>query len=480
MARLAYWTILIGTEPTSFRAKEPADLVPTLKQLQRQHPEAVMKWFQRGRVWESPVEAAAELQIARRRAPPSGWRPGGKHKDPRAKFQEAKKAKWAAFRQERHDRKIGRPAPREGDRPKSTVRPPRRKAARLRSRASVRVRRGNRRSASHLSASPHSARRRPLRQTALRQAAIRRKAPSGSRSAKSHRSVASRARHFLVNARKATATSVQGRNGATAATARGPASRRGIAPAAERWLQRTAARKPRAARRSPERRPRENRFGAPRDSREPRGDRPDRPAARPAGAGSRPPREERFSRPDRPGGLAAAVRRDSAIGRGPHVMAIGRAASIGLRAIDPKATADGIESDLARRATAIGDRDRSGPPRWRPAFASGSGSDRRPSPAGIGTARGRREAPGPPRERVQTATEPPRDRDRPGPPRGAGRPAGAASDRRLTTVGIVRAVAVRGVRLRARGPTGGASRPPRAPRPPRDGERPPRKRRDDE
>ena len=42
MARLAYWTILIGTEPTSFRAKEPADLVPTLKQLQRQHPEAVV------------------------------------------------------------------------------------------------------------------------------------------------------------------------------------------------------------------------------------------------------------------------------------------------------------------------------------------------------------------------------------------------------------------------------------------------------
>src|SRR5918992_3116604 len=116
MARLAYWTILIGTEPTSFRAKEPADLVPTLKQLQRQHPEAVMKWFQRGRVWESPVEAAAELNKSRggdRRT--SGWRPGGAHKDPRAKFKEAKKARWAAFRQERYDRKTGdRP---EGGRP---------------------------------------------------------------------------------------------------------------------------------------------------------------------------------------------------------------------------------------------------------------------------------------------------------------------------------------------------------------------------
>ncbi len=110
MARLAYWTILIGTEPTSFRAKEPADLVPTLKQLQRQHPEAVMKWFQRGKVWDSPEEAAAELDKPRggeRRA--AGWRPGGKHKDPREKFKEAKKARWAAFRQERHDRKTRRP-----------------------------------------------------------------------------------------------------------------------------------------------------------------------------------------------------------------------------------------------------------------------------------------------------------------------------------------------------------------------------------
>jgi hypothetical protein len=47
-----------------------------------------MKWFARGRVWESP-EAEREAQRAAR--PPQErrgreWRPGGLHRDPRDRF----------------------------------------------------------------------------------------------------------------------------------------------------------------------------------------------------------------------------------------------------------------------------------------------------------------------------------------------------------------------------------------------------------
>jgi hypothetical protein len=135
MARFAYWTILIGTSPTAFRAKEAADLVPTLKQLQRVHPDAIMKWFQRGRVWASPADAEAALRSARehRDRRPADWRPGGAHKDPRQRFKEAKKGRWAAFRQERHDRREGarhQPSPEDArQRRGPSDRPPRKPAA---------------------------------------------------------------------------------------------------------------------------------------------------------------------------------------------------------------------------------------------------------------------------------------------------------------------------------------------------------------
>jgi hypothetical protein len=86
--RFAYWTILIDNAPTAFRAREPQDLLPTLVQLKRTNPNAVMKWFSGGRLWESP-EAARE---ARRRPPmrrekrDASWRPGGTHADPRERF----------------------------------------------------------------------------------------------------------------------------------------------------------------------------------------------------------------------------------------------------------------------------------------------------------------------------------------------------------------------------------------------------------
>jgi hypothetical protein len=96
MPRFIYWTILIGNEPTAFRAREREDILPTLKQLQRKHPNAVLRWFERGRLWDSPEQARAELAEARRQRPvprPSGWRPGGEHRDPRERFKAPREQK---------------------------------------------------------------------------------------------------------------------------------------------------------------------------------------------------------------------------------------------------------------------------------------------------------------------------------------------------------------------------------------------------
>src|SRR5512132_217328 len=85
-----YWTIILEGKPTAFRAHTQEELAPTLRQLQSRHPDAVMKWFARGRLWESQDEERAEA-FAKRRGPresrPREWRPGGEHKDPRERFQ---------------------------------------------------------------------------------------------------------------------------------------------------------------------------------------------------------------------------------------------------------------------------------------------------------------------------------------------------------------------------------------------------------
>ena len=81
--RFAYWTIILEGKPTAFRAQEQEDLLPTFKQLQAKHPDAVMMWFGRGRLWTSPGEAQAAQQAPRRKP---DWRPGGEHRDPRARF----------------------------------------------------------------------------------------------------------------------------------------------------------------------------------------------------------------------------------------------------------------------------------------------------------------------------------------------------------------------------------------------------------
>jgi hypothetical protein len=86
--RFAYWTILIDNKPTAFRARDREELLPTLHQLRRKNADVVMRWFARGRLWESP-----EAERAAQRAPKAplekrdrNWRPGGAHADPRARF----------------------------------------------------------------------------------------------------------------------------------------------------------------------------------------------------------------------------------------------------------------------------------------------------------------------------------------------------------------------------------------------------------
>ena len=54
--RFTYWTILLDGRPTAFRAADREQLLPTLKQLRAKNPDAVLKWFAHGRVWESPDE----------------------------------------------------------------------------------------------------------------------------------------------------------------------------------------------------------------------------------------------------------------------------------------------------------------------------------------------------------------------------------------------------------------------------------------
>ena len=83
--RYAFWTILIDHRPTAFRAREQAELLPTLAQLRRTNDDVILKWFSRGRLWESPEEERA-AQTARQEQRGREWRPGGQHKDPRARF----------------------------------------------------------------------------------------------------------------------------------------------------------------------------------------------------------------------------------------------------------------------------------------------------------------------------------------------------------------------------------------------------------
>src|SRR5262245_50424972 len=117
-----YWTIILEGKPTAFRAHTQDELIPTLRQLQARHPDAVLKWFARGRLWESQEEERAAM-LARRRpkvAPggerrPHDWRPGGEHKDPRDRFKVPREEKRRRFAQKVRRDRVSQPP--EGERP---------------------------------------------------------------------------------------------------------------------------------------------------------------------------------------------------------------------------------------------------------------------------------------------------------------------------------------------------------------------------
>lgn len=117
--RYSYWTILAGGLPTAFRAAEREDLLPTFNRIREKHPDAEMKWFGRGRLWESPDEAQADLQRARIRRD-RDWRPGGDHRDPREVFKNKRKRE-AGRREQASRRPQSRPDASSDTR---TTRPP--------------------------------------------------------------------------------------------------------------------------------------------------------------------------------------------------------------------------------------------------------------------------------------------------------------------------------------------------------------------
>src|SRR5688500_8144256 len=121
--RHTYWTIIVAGQPTAFRAATPEELLPTLKQTQVRQPDAVMKWFARGKLWDSPEQATEALRAERRgeggERRDSGWRPGGDHEDPRERFKVPRDVKRKRFADRMHREGGGsdRPGRPPGERP---------------------------------------------------------------------------------------------------------------------------------------------------------------------------------------------------------------------------------------------------------------------------------------------------------------------------------------------------------------------------
>jgi hypothetical protein len=106
--RYAYWTIIAGGLPTAFRAADREELIPTFQRIKEKHPDAEMKYFARGKLWES--REAAHAAEKRRTARSRDWRPGGDHRDPRQKFIDAKKQRNATMRKQRWERRTTPPS----------------------------------------------------------------------------------------------------------------------------------------------------------------------------------------------------------------------------------------------------------------------------------------------------------------------------------------------------------------------------------
>ena len=113
--RYSYWTIIAGGLPTAFRAADREELLPTFSQIRRKHPDAQLKWFARGKLWDSPEHARLDTEERRRANASPGpraqgargreWRPGGEHRDPRQKYKDAKKAGNARERKRKFERR---------------------------------------------------------------------------------------------------------------------------------------------------------------------------------------------------------------------------------------------------------------------------------------------------------------------------------------------------------------------------------------
>ena len=126
--RYSYWTIIAGGLPTAFRAADREELLPTFTRIKLKHPDAQMRWFARGKLWDSPE--SARLDTEARRAPrgdrdtgqrrtgqkkrahgpaarPRGrdWRPGGEHRDPRQPYKDAKQARNTQERKRKFERR---------------------------------------------------------------------------------------------------------------------------------------------------------------------------------------------------------------------------------------------------------------------------------------------------------------------------------------------------------------------------------------
>ncbi len=110
---VGFWVILAGATPTSFRARNREDLLPTLYQLQRTQSDVTLQWFERNRLWPSPADARQALLARRARKPgrPAGWRPGGEHRDRRERFQLTRDQKRARFKARQRRAGPTRPKP---------------------------------------------------------------------------------------------------------------------------------------------------------------------------------------------------------------------------------------------------------------------------------------------------------------------------------------------------------------------------------
>jgi hypothetical protein len=122
--RFAYWTIILEGKPTAFRAQERDDLLPTFNQLQTKHPDVALMWFKSGKLWPSRDEALAAEKLGRERRKPD-WRPGGEHRDPRARFDIPRDERRRRFaeRQRRDELDGGPPGGRKGGGPPRTFEP---------------------------------------------------------------------------------------------------------------------------------------------------------------------------------------------------------------------------------------------------------------------------------------------------------------------------------------------------------------------